>query len=90
MIAVEAKDMISALDLVERLERYAARSSALGGDAHEVVVEQVANADLRDLLASVMEWADAYGLDAVTLRMGSAMYALRLDRRSTLSWRDIT
>ncbi|HET7566543.1 MAG TPA: hypothetical protein VFJ91_01010 [Gaiellaceae bacterium] len=90
MIRVEATDMISALDLAERLRRYAARSSALEGDTHEVLVEHVANGDLPDVLGAISDWATAYGFDSVTLRVGAATYGLRLDRPSTLAWREIT
>lgn len=90
MIRVEAGDMISALDLAERLGRYSARSSALDGDVHEVVVEYVPNGSLPDLLEAIGGWANAFGLDSVTLRVGTGTYGLRLDRRSELSWREIT
>lgn len=89
MIALEAADAISALDLVERLRGYGARSAALGGDLHEVVAENVGTEQLRDVLAVVAEWGRAYGLDSVGIRVGSRAYELQL-RRSELNWREIT
>ena len=89
MITVEATDIISALDLAERLQRYAARASALDGDAQAVVVEHVPTGQLGDVLGSISDWADAYGLTSVALRVGSANYRLRLDRHRGLVWHDV-
>jgi hypothetical protein len=90
MIAVETTDSISAFDLVQRLGRYRARSSPLDGGAQEVVIEYVAAGQLRDILQQISEWARAYGLDSVALRLGSAGYRLRLDRAGGLAWHEVT
>ena len=89
MIAVEAADIISALDLAERLRRYRAHASTLDGDAQEVVVENVPEGQLREILGSIAAWADAYGLTSVALRVGAASYRLCLDRHAGLVWHDV-
>ena len=90
MISVEATDTISALDLAQRLRRYHARSTPLDGGAQEVVIEDVPAGQLRAILADITDWATAYGLDSVGLRVGTAGYRLRLDRDQGLAWHEVT
>ncbi|HZD87335.1 MAG TPA: hypothetical protein VE088_04960 [Gaiellaceae bacterium] len=90
MITVETTDTISALDLVQRLRRYRAHSAPLDGGAQEVVIEHVPSGHFRDILGHVSDWASAYGLDDVALRIGSATYRLHLDRGGGLAWHDVT
>ena len=89
MIRVETPDTISAFDLVERLRGYRAHSSPLDGGAQEVVVEDFPKGNLREILEHVSEWAAAYALDTVALRVGSASYRLRVDRHGGLEWHEV-
>jgi hypothetical protein len=89
MITVEATDSIVALDLVQRLRRYHARSSPLDGVAQEVVIERVPREGLREILAEIRDWGYAFGLETVALRSGGGSLELRLDRDSGLAWHEV-
>jgi hypothetical protein len=89
MIAVETTDCILALDLVQRLRRWQARSSSLDGGAQEIVIEQAPREELREMLAEIRDWGFAYGLETVALRIGGGTFQLRLRRDGGLVWREI-
>ncbi len=83
-IVVEAPDCIACADLVERLGRHAPQSRPTPGDGYEIVIGATASADaLRQVLAAIDAWAEFWGWDELSIRVGGNVYRLR---GRQLSW----
>ncbi len=87
VVAVEAPDFISGLDLRERLAPF--QASALTGAAGEtlVIVENPPSAS--GLLTTVRDWIESWNVSQVEVRLGPKTYVVQRRDNTSIGWRSI-